>query len=413
MKNKKFVIFILIFSILCSVFLIACDDKDKTINVEPIVTINDDTYTIVIKGIMDADISITKAQIKSLFTTNPVVIDDSNPVFASDKTDDNGNKIPHTLKGVYLDDILATYIEEEVSCSKYGVITVDSNDGYNSSIPSNVFNIEQGGSKIILAFEYDDYVLNPQANSGAIRMVVPNQTMNSWAKQVKTLTFSSTPLTKPSVSKMTFLEALGSQYLGSFTKTEELGGMEKAVIYNGISLEKLIENDILANDENLTMAIYGWDYNSTSDTFSEYANYKSFDFYKNAFLVDTYQIEGEKVEKELRAPVFDGEAILSGMSVKNTLSLALGDNSLVCLEKCFLRFGKANATEIQLKDVLEYMEIYENNATYTILGDGSNQVMEGVIASDFENAKIVKTDLGYDLTMGEHIINNIFSIEKE
>ena len=58
-----------------------------------------------------ADAVITKKQIKELYKTKPVNYTSYSPSYASDKTDDNGNPIPHTLKGVYLEDIIAAYTE--------------------------------------------------------------------------------------------------------------------------------------------------------------------------------------------------------------------------------------------------------------------------------------------------------------
>lgn len=89
MKNnsKTLTLFITIIMILCVITLFGCDKVSKG------ETINDDDYAIIIKGIGVNDISITKAQIKEIYNEKPVNYEGENKVYASDKTDENGNLI--------------------------------------------------------------------------------------------------------------------------------------------------------------------------------------------------------------------------------------------------------------------------------------------------------------------------------
>jgi len=380
-------------------------------NVEPTETPTaDGEYILEIKGITDGTIEVTKAQILSLYETKGVEYTAENLCYASDKLDDDGNLIPHTLKGVYLDDILKTHAYG-AKAEAYTAMLLKGADGYETVLTSNTFNIEQGGSKMIIAFEYDGVTLNPSEKSGALRAVFPDQVNNSWVKQLKSITFTDAELNPPSPDTLNFIEMLGDSYNGSFVKDEVTDAGSFSITYYGVSVKKLLEGEILKAQETDKMYLKAWDFitNGTEYYYREYTNWKSYEYYEDAYLVYSYK-EGEgEIEDYDRAPKLDGENILSGMSVKNILSLSVGTTALVSLDIAYERFDPENTSSIDFSDILTLVNM-PATGNYTVYDTQDNII--SLSGSELLGATLEKSGSAYILHYGEDDTLNLKSMKK-
>ncbi|MFA6866370.1 MAG: molybdopterin-dependent oxidoreductase [Clostridia bacterium] len=405
--KKSYLILLILVLILSAVVMFGCD---KTTDEQPVT--NDDGYTIVIKGISAEDISVTKAQIKAIFAEKPVIFGDDNPVYASDKTDDDGNLIKHTVKGVYLDDVLAIYADGAISGS-FSMMTLSASDGYQSILTAETFSEEHGGSKMIIVLEYDGYLQSPEAKGGALRAVFPDQIANSWAKYLTEIEFSNTVMDIPTVEKVSFLSALGDSYNGSFDSDEEIGGATKVVSHYGVSVKKLLESNILLGSETDKMFINAWDYisNGTESTYRPYENWKTYEYYNDAYLVMASQIAGEEKEDEIRAPIFDATNILEGMCVKNVLSLSVGETALVCENVAFTRYDTDSNNSIDFKDVLTLVKLYKSDSNFTLTCVDNSELP--LTSAQIDTATFTKVAGDYKLNIGSdsYLIKSI-SINK-
>jgi hypothetical protein len=194
MRKKKVFLFLTVWILISAVsFAFAACGK---IEDEP--QDNDDAYALTLSGLTDAqgtplaDIAISKSQIKALFESKPVIYTEANPCYASDKTDANGNKIPHSLKGVYLEDLLDAYTQS-APISVYTMLTLSALDNYVTVVTEEVFQSACGGSKMIIAFEYDGVTLTASEQSGALCAVFPDQPANKWARKLSKIEFSTIP----------------------------------------------------------------------------------------------------------------------------------------------------------------------------------------------------------------------------
>ncbi|MGI6701920.1 MAG: molybdopterin-dependent oxidoreductase [Christensenellales bacterium] len=395
--------YILILALVALTLLCACTPDEAPETPTPGETQSDEEYTLEIYGITTDVITVTKAQIKALGETKAVEYTDDNPCYASDKTDDDGNLIPHTLKGVYLDDILDEYADGILSASFYS-ITLEAEDGYWTLVTNDVFNEDDGGNKVIIAYEYDGHVLDQTQKSGSLRAVIPNQNNGAWVKKLKKVTLGFDELTPPDTEKLIFMEFIGEQYYDSVVKEKNIGGNTVAVTYYGISLEKLLDAEILQGETSDKMFISAWDYvtNGTTGFYREYKNLKIYDHYSNAFLAFRYQEgEGEMLDYE-RAPLFTGENILDGMSVKNTLSVSVGKTALMSLQVAYEKFDENSDDKISFGDILTQVNLPDDE-TYAVFDtNGTEYQITGAV---LKNSTLEKSGANYVLKYGDNTLN--------
>ena len=397
-KHLLFVLFIAIVLVL-SVSLAACGSDAAINNGENNNVSTDDNYSLTVSGIGVDDIVITKKQIKDIFAIKPVIFDEENPVYASDKTDDAGNPIPHTIKGVYFDDVLSEYADGALS-GAYSSMTLKSLDGYESVLTSDIYNTEHGGSKMIIAINYDGEDLKETSKSGALRAVFPNQIANSWAKFLSEIVFGNATLLPPEPTTLNFCELIDSAYFGQFEKTIEIGTGSETVTYYGISLDSLIDEGILNADENDKMFISAWDYitNGTESFYREYINWKSYEIYSDAYLVYETQTEGGAKTPYDLSPALNSALMQSGMTVKNVLSLSVNDTALVSLKIAFERYKGEGESTVAIKNILENISMFDSVANYKITDREGNETT--VTADDLTSAQISFDGDDYILTVG-------------
>lgn len=334
---------------------------------------SDDEYTLELKGMIGAngeslsDVTVTKKQIKELFETKPVVYTDETPAYASDKTDDDGNLIPHTLKGVYLEDIM-TEFTESAPISEYGSLTLNATDGYVSIATEEVFNSDGRGSKMIVAFEYDGVVLNEKEKSGALRAVFPDQIANVWAKKLKTIEFSVDILATPTVYSFSVLETLDpATYGGSYYSLDTAD-----VTYSGIKISELIgaDNVLKGVSELDKMCIVGWDFNSDTNKYSEYVSWTKYQVYNGGYLLTSGVKDGDPAWTLTRTPVFDGPDFSSGMTVKNVLSISVFHSAVVSLDTAMRRYDPDIDGQIDgkfsIKDLLIHLNMFDDDNEYVV-----------------------------------------------
>lgn len=399
MKGKIFVVFALILAIIGSFALVGCNpalpaDEDLIVT-----ETTDNAYTLVLSGLVDLedkvlpDISITKAMIKTLYQTKPVNYTAENYCYASDKTDVDGNPIPHTLKGVYLEDILAEFTISS-NISKYGSMTLNATDSYVTVATEDIFNSSGRGSKMIIAFEYDGVQLSTAERSGALRAVFPDQLANSWAKKLNKIEFSTDILLKPAVNKIYFYELLSSDFDGNCMIQKETTLLK----YYGISIEKLIEGHILDAQSTDKMHLSAWDYNSESESYSEYQAWTKHDVYSVGYLLDQFQDGEEAIENLSRAPIFDGPTFSAGMTVKNVLSMSVFNASIVSLETAIRRYDTNNDGIIYTKDILLLLNMYDADDSYVITTIDDTEIE--LTATQIFTSTITKDAEAYTLNYG-------------
>ncbi|HHU42792.1 MAG: molybdopterin-dependent oxidoreductase [Bacillota bacterium] len=397
MKKILIPLAVILVILLASLTFAACDKDDNgEVDISP-------NYTLEIFGIKPDKIVVTKAQIMEIAETKSVIYDENKPCYASDKTDKDNNPIPHTLKGVYLDDILEVYADGAVSASYSAMRLRDATGDYENVITSNVFNEEHGGTKMIVAYEYDGHILNKNEPSGALRAVFPNQAANTWVKMLKQIEFTDAELKPPAPSTITFMELLGEEYYGSFEKQVTTESEIFDYTYYGISLDKLFEAGLLNADQDDKMYIIAWDFISdgTNSFYREYTNWKSYEYYRNAFLAYSYSEDSDKVDLDL-GPVFNGENISKGMSVKNTLAISVKDTALMSLDIAFERFDTQKNDKINLLDLLTLMNIHKEDG-YRVFDKNNNHI--DLTLEQVDSAYIEKTQSGYVLRIEQENIS--------
>ncbi|MDD4316850.1 MAG: hypothetical protein PHC84_06815, partial [Clostridia bacterium] len=172
----------------------------------------------------------------------------------------------------------------------------------------------------------------------------------------------------PMPTTLNFVELLGEEYNGSFTKDITIGSGTSLNTYYGISLAELFTQGVLNAAETDKMYLRAWDYitNGTEFFYREYTNWKNNEYYANSFLVYSYKEGAGEVQPYDRCPMFDGANILKGMSVKNVLSLSVKDTALVCLDMAYDRFDVEHDGEINLSDILGLVNMMKGSQTYTV-----------------------------------------------
>ncbi|MEG1963521.1 MAG: molybdopterin-dependent oxidoreductase [Clostridia bacterium] len=380
LTNKILIAMMLILTMLFA--FVACKN---TTTVE-----NDDDYAITLAGIGEQPIVITKGKIKQFIS---VEFKADKPAFASDKTDLDGKLIPHTLKGVYLDDILKEY---GFKSADFSAINVKSIDSYEVLLAKDSYDESVGGSKIILAYEYDGVALNPEESSGSIRLVLHNQEMNTWVKKVKSIDFTASKIVVPQPKEVLILESLFNEQniKGSF--------VDKAgVTQSGVSLFKMEEQRKITFTKDSYLKFYAWDKELKDEQYftKEYTGFRGYDYFKNAFF---YYEEGVPTLDKQYPPNAD----LKGMKVKNLLSVSIEDKAFLSLQTAFLKFGET-ANEIAFKQVLDLTEI-QNATTYIVVCEQGN--ME-ITAEDLTKCTLQRTQKVYTLKVGEKVYSKINSIK--
>lgn len=403
---RKIHIIIVLMILIALIGIVGCN-KNNNDNNEVDLSLD---YTLVIEGITIDPIVVTKEQILEIAKTKELVFDNNNPCYPSDKTDDLGNPVPRTLKGVYLDDILEVYADGVVS-GAFSAMTIKAQDGYETVLTSDTFNEEHGGSRMIVAYEYEGVILNVNESSGALRAVFADQPANAWVKQLKTIIFSDAALTPPSPQHIQFLELLDNSLQGSFEKTRYTGSTSIEYTYYGISIEKLIEESIINPDEEDKMYLVAWDYitDGTNSFHREYTNWKSYEYYEKAFLVYSFREDGGEIQSADLAPIFEGENINKGMSVKNTLAITVSDTALISLSIAYERYDDNNDNIIAISDILELVNMVDNQAQYKVIDALDNELT--LSYQDISQATLLKDGDNYIFVLEEHSFN-IKSITK-
>ncbi len=408
--HKKYIaiLAVILCILLCGVFLTACNNGSNDNN-DGNNILDDGDYTLKIYGLSSNPIIIEKNQILALGQEKEVVYDENNPCFPSDKTDDDGNPIPHTIKGVYLDDILAEYADGAVS-GAYSSIKLVATDPFENILTQNIYSQEHGGSAMIIVYEYDGHTLNPQEKSGALRAVLPNQPANFWVSQLKEIHFENTELTLPKVEKLYFMEMLDSKYYGNFQKQISIGGESIDIKYFGISLNALLKDNILIAQENDKMYITAFDLiiGQDEDTYRDYTSWKTYEYYKNAFLVFEQQEANKSKLPYDRSPLFEGGNILKGMSIKNTLSLSVGHTALMSLKMAFNKYNQFD--NVPLADILLHINMLEEDASYIITDTDSQEYT--LSREQINSLQISKTNGNYVLDY-QNMSLSILSIKKK
>lgn len=371
MRSNKFIlaIVLVLILVLSALTFTACNDKNDTV-----ITVSDDDYTLTLSGMVNADGTaladavITKKQIKELYKTNPVNYTSESPAFASDKTDDNGNPIPHTLKGVYLEDLIAAYTEG-APITSYGSLTLNATDGYVTMATEDVFNSATRGSKMIIAFEYDGITLGVKQKSGALRAVFPNQIANVWAKKLNVIEFSTDILQTPQVQSFSIIETLikNSAYVGNYNAVEADG----SYTYSGLKVSELIKADVYKNvGEFDKMCVVAWDFDDASNKYKEYVAWTKYDVYNGGYILTEGTKTGDPDWTLDRKPVFDGPDFNAGMTVKNVLALSAFKSSVVCMETAMKRFDPdedgVKDSKFSIKDLLVLLNMYDDDNIYTV-----------------------------------------------
>lgn len=384
--KKKYLLIVVLIALILSVVITGCaKDEGATPTPTPQNTTepqsyDDDDYTIEIVGIGEETIKVTKGQIREIAREGKeVVFTEDEPAYASDKTDDDGNKIPHTVKGVYLDDILAAY-GNGAKTSDFSSMSIYADDGYETILSEDVFNTDKGGVKMIVAYEYDGVVLNPEEKSGALRAIFPDKPANTWAKQLAKIVFTKDEGAEaiPVTESVYFTESTGEKYDGSY----ELDG----TTYYGFSFKKAFSDGILTSKDESQMFVYAWDG-------SEYTSYKTKEYFEDAFLVFALKSEeSDEFEADKDAPVFNGVNIKKGMKVKSTMYATVDNSTIAILDVLFTKLDEGKKGSILLSDLIKEINMKEAN-TYVITGvDGTEVVLA---KEDLAGKSIKSTDEGY------------------
>ena len=199
------------------------------------------------------------------------------------------------------------------------------------------------------------------------------------------------------------MELLGREYYGSFEKQVTTESEIFDYTYYGISLDKLFEAGLLNADQDDKMYIIAWDFISdgTNSFYREYTNWKSYEYYRNAFLAYSYSEDSDKVDLDL-GPVFNGENISKGMSVKNTLAISVKDTALMSLDIAFERFDTQKNDKINLLDLLTLMNIHKEDG-YRVFDKNNNHI--DLTLEQVDSAYIEKTQSGYVLRIEQENIS--------
>ncbi len=406
MRRFDFVFAVLatVFVILCAGCLTACspDLGSET------PTFIDDEYALTLRGLVDsfgnplADIAITKAQLKALYLTHPVIYTEDEPCYPSDKQDDKGNLIAHSLEGVYLEDVLAEYTESG-TIDVYGSMVLSATDSYVTLVTEDQFNSSGRGSKMIIALSYDGNTLDVNQKSGALRAVFPDQIMNSWAKKLSMIEFSTEILLTPQVNRIYFFETLGDMFDGQYTITKEVeGGGTADFTYYGKSIAELIEANVLNAEPTDKMHLSAWDYNSETNSYSEYSAWTKYDIYDGGYLLTHVQRETEAIESLTRAPIFDGPLFSAGMTVKNILAVSVFNSAIVSLNTAFERYDTNSDDSILIKNILIKLNMYNEDDKYIVTA--TNEETAELTASEIFAASLVKDNGEYLLNYGNESI---------
>ena len=375
MKKRSIPAILLVLLIALSLVVFASCDKDGTKPDDV-----DGNYTLVLKGLVDSngtklgDIIIKKSQILQLYKTKGVEYTADNPATASDKTDEDGNPVKHTLKGVYLEDLVKEF-SNSMDMYEYGSISLMASDGYIAITTEDVFNPEKHGSKVIVVFEFDGREMKEKSETGALRIVIPGQIASTWVKYLNVIEFSAEILAAPTAFSFDVLEAIDvEKYGGGFTATKDDGTYN----YTGLSLGKIIgEGGLFTNiQETDKMCVIAWDYRSESNTFQEYRAWTTHAYYKNGYIVTGGTKAGDESYKVTRLPIVDGPDYSAAMTVKRALAILCFRNSIVSLDTAMKRYdpdvnGKTDGV-FALKELLVLLNMYGQDKVYQITTkDGS------------------------------------------
>ncbi|HQC55010.1 MAG TPA: molybdopterin-dependent oxidoreductase [Clostridia bacterium] len=424
-KLKTVILFSIVFALIISMtFFVGCNDKpdtepDNTNNTNNTAPVTDDDYTLTLSGLQKVDgnlledVVIKKSTIKTLYETKPVIFDEDNPAVASDKQDDDGNLIPHTVKGVYLEDLLSDYTES-APINVYGSLSLYGTDGYVAVATDEVFDSDGRGSKMVIALELDGEVLTIKSGSGALRAIFHDQVANTWVKYLYKIDFSTELLKTPTVYSLYSLDEINSTtYGGQYTKEESDGNYT----YYGLDISKMIgPTNILKGVQEIDkMSVVAWDYISGSDTYREYQKWATYDIYSNAYILTSGICDADASWTLTRTPILDGPAFPDGMSVKNVLSISVFHSAIVSFDVAMKRYdpdvdGKTDGS-FNVKDLLILLNMFKPYTEYSVTKIDNTKV--DVSYEQILGAKVTKNEDGkYTLNYeGKSIVFKAINVE--
>jgi hypothetical protein len=259
-------------------------------------------------------------------------------------------------------------------------MSIKASDGYDPIVPLNIFNENFGGTRMVIALEYEGVLLNINEPSGALRAIFPAKANNSWVKMLKTITFGSVAPVQDKTNAVHFIETLGDNFKGSFTKG--------IINFNGIDISKLLgSGGIFENNQSLYMFMTAFD--DEDDLYLRTDNHAR---YSTSYFVTS---SGDPSYRGY--PVFDGPATLSPSRVRNVAFVTVGDVALVSFATFFERYAKSGV--LAFSSVFDNLNMVDYSLGFVVADLSGNEV--NISASVLKSATIALTNGVYVLTYGE------------
>ncbi len=357
-----------------------------------------ENYTLTLIGLGESDIVIPRQEIVDLYNNGQGV--DLDPVYASDKTGSDGQKVLRSASGVYLDTLLDIYAPD-TNLADFGSIKLHAVDKHDPVLSQSQYVPERGGSQILIALKVDGRDINGKGSSGFLRSVLHNQANGTWAKQLIEIEFKKGATVVPEPTTAYFVENIPnvfSDHYCEFAKEDD-GEMFK---FKGISLMRLkdanIFEDISITDE---MIVSAWDFESYSGKAGDWkkkSNPSSYNVFMSAYLVYEELNDGVWVADD-SAPVFDGTELSNGLKLSNFTSLSVHKTALVCAENMIIRFS---GEECNLKTFVYDINMWNSAKSY-VLTD-VNGTTHTLTSDEMQSATVAKQNEKYVVQHGEHTI---------
>ncbi len=396
--------FFLILALICilTVSFVACGDNVSSSNNCLTDASADDGYVLTLQFMQEdnvtvaSTISVTKREIKDIYSTKPVVLDSFK---ASDKTDF------HSVKGVYLDDIL-TSKNVLKKTTDFGGLQFVSTDNHAPKISKGDYDYQNGGSKINIALEYDGNVLTETGKSGALRTVLPNRANATWAKKLEKIVFSQREAVMPSPTKLYILQTLDNVSTLLTSKEFSKADNDNSSIthyFQGVGISALKDAGIVSYASTDEMAVMCWNYydatvqaNPDSYQFNgvTYYSYASFDSAAICMKTKTdLSADWTDVEK---GPAFDGRNISNGLKRSYFSSLAIKNTAVINMEMSYRARIYKQTEALTLDKILEEVNMFDVAKKYKLTGI-NGEVLSFENGSDIRTTKVIKDGNAYKI----------------